>query len=123
MIVKFLIIHNTLKRLSRSPIMSKGWVPAEHVGKITTSILDVLAREFFKQSKNKELDHGMLIKLSQACGYQAQLYSGLQKNIEYASRLESVEKTIRSATPEDLAMGNNPVLQEEANLKTQEKLR
>lgn len=103
--------------------MPKGWVPAEHVGKITTSILDILAREFFKESKNKELDHGMLIKLSQACGYQAQLYSGLQKNIEYANRLESVEKTISGATPEDLAMGNNPVLQEEANLKTKEQLR
>ena len=86
--------------------MPKGWVPAEHVGKVSTSILDVLAAEFFIESKkpNDEKDLGLLMKLSGACGYQAQLYSGLQKNIEYAARLEQVEKDVTHVTPEDLAL-------------------
>lgn len=102
--------------------MPKGWVPAEHVGKVSTSILDVLAAEFFKESNkpNDEKDLGLLMKLSGACGYQAQLYSGLQKNIEYAQRLEQVEKDVTHVTPADLALGDNPVLKEEAEFKVKQ---
>ena len=105
--------------------MAKGWQTAEHVGRVTIGILDILASEFHKHSKkpDDEKDHNLIIKLSQACGYQSQLYSGLQKSIEYAQRLEAVEKTLEFATPEDLAMGKNPVLSEEADLKYKEQHR
>lgn len=103
--------------------MPKNWASADHVGKITISILNALTGEFHKANKAEEKDHGLLIKLSQACGYQAQLYSGLQKNIEYSRRLEELEKTVQHATPEELALGQNPVIQAEEELKKDETLR
>jgi len=97
--------------------MPKNWAPASHVGAVTIGLMDVLAGEFYKEFKKGEIDHSLLIKLSQAAGYQAQLYAGLQKNIEYAARLERVEKDMHRVTPEDLALGLNPVLKEEAEDK------
>ena len=51
-----------------------------------------------------------MIKLSQAAGYQAQIYAGLQKTFDMAKRIEEVEKVIQNADPEMLAMGMNPVI-------------
>jgi hypothetical protein len=104
--------------------MAKGWATAEHVGHVTISILDVLAKEFHKaNAKGEDKDHALLIKLSQAVGYQSQLYSGLQKSIEYAKRLEEVEKVVQHASAEDLALGQSPVLQAEDELKKDEAFR
>jgi hypothetical protein len=101
------------------------WTSAEHVGKVTTNLMDILAREFYKEDKKPdgEKDHSILIKLSQACGYQAQLYAGLQKNIEQARRLDAIEKRMSKVTPEDLALKNNPVILAEAELKQKNELR
>ncbi len=100
--------------------MKQGWADPDHVGKVTVSILDVLAKAFHRESAKSEdeRDYEKLIKLSQATGYQAQLYSGLQKSHEFARRLQSIEKTLETATPEDLAFGLNPVLAAEAELKS-----
>ena len=59
--------------------MNKTWADPNHVGKVTISMLEILSREFHKKSGKDQIDHGLLIKLGGACGYQAQLYSGLQK--------------------------------------------
>ena len=94
--------------------MSKNWAEPEHVGKITISILNVLTKEFHKEAEKESPDHKLLVKLSSACGYQSQLYSGLQKNHEFAKRLQSIEKFTIMATAEEIALGNNPVVIAEA---------
>jgi len=93
----------------------KSWSEPEHVGKVTISILNVLSREFHKEAVKDEPDHDLLVKLSSACGYQSQLYSGLQKNHEFAKRLQSIEKEMQK---EELALGKNPVLSAEADRKS-----
>ena len=100
----------------------KEWTDPEHVGKVTVSHLNLLSGAFHKEMKksDEEKNYDLIIKLSQAAGYQAQLYSGLQKNHEFAKRLQSIEKTLSRATPEDLSLGLNPVLQAESELKAQE---
>jgi hypothetical protein len=90
--------------------MRKAWADPEHVGKITISTLNILTKEFHKEAKKTEIDYDLLVKLSQAAGYQCQLYSGLQKSHEFARRLQSIEKTLANATPEDLALGQSPAL-------------
>jgi len=102
--------------------MKREWADASHVGKITVSIMDILAKEFHKVSKkaDSEKDYDLMIKLSQATGYQAQLYSGLQKSHEFQRRLQSVEKALSTVSAEDIAMSVNPVLQAEEELKTQD---
>ncbi len=90
--------------------MRKEWADPSHVGKITIRILDSLSAEFFKEMKKDDKDMDVAIKLSQAAGYQAQLYSGLQKSHEFSRRLQSIEKTLANATPEDLALGQSPAL-------------
>ena len=49
--------------------MNKTWAEPSHVGKVTISILDILAREFHMESAKDKIDHNLLIKLSGACGY------------------------------------------------------
>jgi len=98
--------------------MHKNWSDASHVGKVTISILNVLAREFHKEAIKDKPDHDLLAKLSSAAGYQSQLYSGLQKNHEFAKRLQKIEKEMQSATAEELAMGKNPVIGAEEDEKS-----
>jgi hypothetical protein len=76
--------------------MAEEWTDPSHVGKISVSIMDILFTEFKKESEKDEdtQDIDKLIKLSQATGYQAQVFSGLQKNHEFAKRLQSVEKLL-----------------------------
>jgi len=102
--------------------MKNGWADPEHVGKITISILDILTKEFHKANKkaDDEKDFDLIIKLSQAAGYQAQLYSGLQKSHEFARRLQSIEKVMQTANPETLALGQNPVIIAEEELKSKQ---
>ena len=114
-----LIIKNSFKLYFDTLSVHKSWSEPEHVGKVTISILNVLSREFHKEAVKDEPDHDLLVKLSSACGYQSQLYSGLQKNHEFAKRLQSIEKTIGTATAEELALGKNPVLSVEADTKSQ----
>ena len=90
--------------------MNKNWAEPEHVGKITISILNTLTGEFYKESAKDEKDYSLLIKLASAIGYQSQLYSSLWKNHEFSKRLQSIEKELQSATPEDLALGRNPAV-------------
>ncbi len=105
--------------------MKNGWADPEHVGKVTISILDILSGLFHKEAKKKDdaKDYDLLVKLSQAAGYQAQLYSGLQKSHEFARRLQRLEKDMNTYTPEETALKNNPVLIEENNLKNQKSWR
>ena len=76
--------------------MVDEWTDPTHVGKISVSIMDVLFAEFEKEAKKEDdtKDFDKLIKLSQATGYQAQVFSGLQKNHEFAKRLQSIERTL-----------------------------
>jgi len=99
----------------------KQWTSPEHVGKVCVGILDVLSGEFYKENKKKEdeKDFDKLIKLSSACGYQAQIYSGLQKSHEFARRLSSLEKDIQKSIPEDFAYSQNPVIAAEEEQKSQ----
>ena len=92
--------------------MRKSWAQPDHVGKIVISVLDKLAREFHKEFEKdaNEKDFDKLIRLAQSCGYQSQIYSGLQKNHDMAIRIEKVEAFMQDADPEKLAMGNSPVL-------------
>ena len=48
--------------------MNKTWAEPSHVGKVTISILDILAREFHMESGKDQIDHNLLIKLGGACG-------------------------------------------------------
>ena len=74
--------------------------------------MHVLAQEFHIEAKRPtdERDHTLMVKLSQAVGYQSQLFTSLQKNHEFARRLMQVEKATRIISPEDLAYKNNPTL-------------
>ena len=103
----------------------KVWADPDHVGKVTISIMNVLAKAFHVQAGKSEenRDYELLIKLSSACGYQAQLYSGLQKSHEFAKRLDSIDKVLSKATPEDLALGMNPVVIAEEDRRTSLALR
>ena len=90
----------------------KDWQSAEHVAKIGLSIMHVLAQEFHIEAAkpSAEKDHSLMVKLSQAVGYQSQLFSALQKSHEFARRLQNVEKATRMLSPEELAYKHNPVV-------------
>lgn len=91
--------------------MEKGWSRPEHVGKVVVSILDSLTGFYHaEEAKGEDKDLKLMIQLSQAAGYQAQIYAGLQKTFDMAKRIESVEKVLEKADPEMLAMGANPVV-------------
>lgn len=99
--------------------MEKAWSRPEHVGKAIVSILDSLTKFYHaEESKGDEKDIGLMIKLSQAAGYQAQIYAGLQKTFDMAKRIEQVEKVLEHADPELLAMGTNPVTIAEEDQRT-----
>ncbi len=97
----------------------RDWASAEHVAKIGLSIMHVLANEFHIEAKKPtgEKDHSLMVKLSQAVGYQSQLLSALQKSHEFARRLQQVEKATRMLSPEELAYKFNPVVIEEYRLQ------
>ncbi len=98
--------------------MQKRWNNANHVGKVTISILNVLTREFHKEAVKENPDHSLLVKLGSACGYQSQLFSSLQKNHEFAQRLQNIEEQLGTTSAEDLALGKNPVVSAEADTKS-----
>jgi hypothetical protein len=102
--------------------MNKEWTDADHVGKVVVSHLNFLSKEFHKhiQKPDEEKNYDLIIKLSSAAGYQAQLYSGIQKNHEFAKRLQSIERSMSKATPEDLAYKQNPVIIAEEELKSKQ---
>lgn len=99
--------------------MVKDWTSPEHVAKIGLSIMHVLAEEFHIEAKKPtgEKDHSLMVKLSQAVGYQSQLFSALQKSHEFARRLNAVEKATHNLTPEELALQYNPALIAERQLQ------
>ena len=103
--------------------MKKGWARPEHVGKITIAILDKLSAKFFEEVNKEDPDFKLLISLSQAAGYQAQLYGGLQKTHDYAKRIEKIEKFMEHADPELLAMGLNPVVIHDSDQRVKESAR
>ena len=90
----------------------KDWTSAEHVASIGLSIMHVLATEFHIEAAKPigEKDHSLMVKLSQAIGYQSQLFSALQKSHEFARRLNAVEKSTAMLTPEELDYKFNPVV-------------
>lgn len=90
--------------------MNTNWVEPEHVGKTLVSIFDVLAKEFHAESKKKEPNFDKMFRLSQATGYQAQIYGTMLKAHEFERRLHSVEKTLSKVTPEEVAMLSSPIL-------------
>lgn len=91
--------------------MDKGWSRPEHVGKVVVNTLDVLTKYFhIEEKKGEDKDMSLIVKLSQAMGYQAQIYAGLQKTFDMAKRIQQVEEALQNADPESLAMGMNPVV-------------
>jgi len=86
----------------------KTWDSAEHVGKVTISILNILSKEFHKEAKKDNPDYGLMTKLGSACGYQAQLFSGLQKNHEFAKRLDEIEDSIKKDIREKAVLEKFP---------------
>lgn len=99
--------------------MEKSWSRPDHVGKIVVSILDSLTGFYHaEEDKGDEKDIHLMIKISQAAGYQAQIYAGLQKTFDMAKRIEQVEKLVEKADPELLAMGTNPVSIAEEDQRT-----
>jgi len=66
-----------------------------------------------ESKKGEDKDMNLLIKISQAMGYQSQIYAGISKTFDMAKRLEDVEKVLQTADPESLAMGLSPVVQAE----------
>ena len=97
----------------------RDWASAEHVAKIGLSIMHVLAQEFHIEAAKPtgEKDHSLMVKLSQAVGYQSQLFSALQKSHEFARRLQQVEKATRMLSPEELAFKHNPALLAEKQME------
>ena len=100
----------------------KDWTSAEHIGKIAVSTINVLSKEFHKAANQPDdkKDYKLIIALSQANGYQCQLYSALQKSHEYERRLQAVERTVKNSTSDEL-LKLNPVIAAEEELKSQEK--
>ena len=98
----------------------KDWTSAEHVAKIGLSIMHVLAEEFHIEASKPtgEKDHSLMVKLSQAVGYQSQLFSALQKSHEFARRLEAVEKATSMLSPEEIAYKFNPTVMAEREQET-----
>jgi hypothetical protein len=90
----------------------KTWDSVEHVGKVTISILNLLSKEFHKEAKKEKPDYSLLTKLSSACGYQAQLYSGLQKNHEFAKRLEEIENSMKKEVRDKSILEKYPPIYE-----------
>jgi len=91
--------------------MEKGWARPDHVGKMTIHTLEVLSRHFNEEDKKgDDRDMKLLIQLSSAMGYQAQIYAGLQKTFDMAKRVEYIEAALEKADPESLALGLNPVV-------------
>ena len=74
--------------------------------------MHVLAEEFHIEASKPtgEKDHSLMVKLSQAVGYQSQLFSALQKSHEFARRLNAVEKSTSMLSPEELAYKFNPTV-------------
>jgi len=105
--------------------MKKQWTDANHVGKIAISILNTLSKEFHIEAKKSEEDRDIekMIKISGSVGYQAQQYSNLQKNHEFAKRLEVVEHTMSTADAETLAMGQSPVIIAELDQRVNSELK
>jgi len=104
--------------------MKKGWSRPEHVGKVTIHTLDILSGYFNEEhKKGDDRDMNLIIKLSQAMGYQSQIYAGLQKTFDMAKRVEEIESMLQNADPESLAMGLNPVDIAEADERTKLALR
>jgi len=103
--------------------MKKSWADEEVVGKITVSIMNILSAKFHKESKkpDEEIDLDKLIKFSQAIGYQSQIFSGLQKNHEFAKRLKSIEGKLSRVNTDD-PMSISPILGAEKELKATQKL-
>ncbi len=103
----------------------KIWTDDDHVGKVVVSLLDKLTASFHihNDKPEDEKDYDLIIKLSSAAGYQAQLYSGLKKSHEFARRLQAIEKALRRATPEDFAMAHNPVLLAESEQQVQDEFK
>ncbi len=89
--------------------MDKGWSRPEHVGKVTINTLNILSEYFMVETKKGEdKDMNLIIKLSQAMGYQSQIYAGLQKTFDMAKRVADIEKVLETADPESLATGRKP---------------
>lgn len=103
--------------LSGEEEMKKGWADPEHVGKITINIIDTLSKEFNIESKKEEKDKELLLKIAGGIGYQSNIYSGLQKNHDFAKRLVAIEDTLSVADAETLAMGQSPVIIAEDDLR------
>lgn len=84
---------------------------ASQVGSKLVSIIGVLETKFYAMSKKseEELDVELLIKLSHAVGYQAQIYAMLLKDHIYERRLERLENAM-SMTDTKLAMELSPVI-------------
>ncbi len=99
--------------------MEKVWSNPEHVGKLVINNIDTLSKHFnTEEKKGDERDVGLLIKLSQAMAYQAQIYSGLQKAFDMTKRVQQIERVLEKADPEALAMGMNPVVIAEVDERT-----
>lgn len=92
--------------------MAREWTSAQQIAQLGLSIMYELAKEFHIEASKPtaEKDHNLMIKLSQAVGYQSQLFTSLQKNHEFAKRLVQVEAATQIISPEDLAYRNTPML-------------
>ncbi len=95
--------------------MARDWTSAQQIAQLGLSIMYELAKEFHIEASkpSAEKDHNLMIKLSQAVGYQTQLFTSLQKNHEFAKRLVQVEAQTQIISPEDLAYKHNPALMAE----------
>lgn len=92
------------------------WNDPSHVGKSLVSIYDVMASKFFADSKNASDEQwDKLYKLVSTAGYVAQMYASLLKTHEFEKRLKRIEKTLKSTTPEEIAMRYNPVIKAESD--------
>jgi len=92
------------------------WNDPSHVGKSLVSIYDVMASKFFADSKHAtDEEWEKLYKLVSTAGYVAQMYASLLKTHEFEKRLKRIEKTLKSTTPEEIAMRYNPVLKAESD--------
>jgi len=104
--------------------METAWSNPEHVGKLVINNLNVLSKYFNEEEKKgTEKDINLIIKLSQAMGYQAQIYASIQKTFDMTKRVEEIEHILERADPESLAMGMNPVVISDVDERTKFALR
>ncbi len=83
--------------------MNTGKALLEHQADIISGMTDILAKRFFKYSRNDSLDDDTLIDLSKSVGYLTLVNNSVSKTFKQEKRLKSLEEKLKN-TPINTTM-------------------